>query len=73
MFQNGIEAIEKVLEVAAYGPEHSFIFFKAKAKEFLSEMLSQLTEWYSWKKGKKNRRTQGSATGDYTLLRLHID
>lgn len=47
MFQDGIKAIEEVLEVAAYSPKHAFIFFKAEAKELLSEMLSQLTEWYA--------------------------
>lgn len=47
MFQNGIKAIEEVLEVSTYSPKHSFIFFKAEAKELLTKMLSQLTEWYS--------------------------
>lgn len=47
MFQNGIKAIEEVLEVATYSPKHSLIFFKAKAKELLSKMFSKLTEWYS--------------------------
>lgn len=51
MFQNGVKAIEEVLEVAANSPKHSFIFFKAEAKELLSEMLSQLTEWYTWERG----------------------
>lgn len=47
MFQNGVKAIEEVLEVATYCPKHSFVFFKAEAKELLSEMLPQLTERYS--------------------------
>lgn len=47
MFQNGVKAIEEVLEVATHSPKHSLIFFKAKAKELLSEMLTKLTKWYS--------------------------
>lgn len=47
MFQNGVKAIKEVLEVSAYSPKHSFVFFEAETKELLSEMLSQLTEWYS--------------------------
>lgn len=47
MFQNGVKTIEEILEVATYSPKYSFVFFKAEAKELLSKMLSQLTEWYS--------------------------
>lgn len=40
VFQNSVESIEEVLEVATYGPKHSFIFFKAETKELFSEMFS---------------------------------
>lgn len=49
VFQNGIKAIEEVLEVAAYGSKNSLVLFKAQAEEFLPKMLSQFTEWYSCK------------------------
>lgn len=54
MFQNGVKAIEEILEVATHSPKYTFIFFKAETKELLSKMLSQLTEWYSWDRGMRN-------------------
>lgn len=42
MFQNGIKAVKKVLEVATDGPENTFVLFKAQAEELLAKMLTQL-------------------------------
>lgn len=71
MFQNGIKAIEEVLEVATYSPKHSFVFFKAEAKELFTEMLSQLTEWHSWENG--DAETPMSVMQNCTLMWIHTN
>jgi len=48
VFQDGVEAVEEVLEVSADRPEHSLVLLEAEAEELLSEMLPQLAERDSW-------------------------
>lgn len=69
VFQNGIEAIEEVLEVAAHSPKHSLVFFKTEAEELLSETLSQLTERHSWERG--GGETPESATQNCHRVVIH--